>query len=139
MEHQEKAIYDCGNNLIFTRIKDEDVSDKTAGITDARTDHLHWYVPHYTPSIQQQGILSKQIQSKTPTEPRYIERFVFMKKINNQNLWNFELGSEESMNVPIGNIKGFQQRDRQDLHNLNNDTFFRLLVNSAQLITRTEN
>ena len=36
--------------------------DKAAGIADARIkiDHIHWYVPHYTPSIQQQGILFKQ-------------------------------------------------------------------------------
>ena len=39
--------------------------------------------------------------SKTPTELRYVERYVFMKQVNNQNTWNFELGSQESMNVPI--------------------------------------
>ena len=46
------------------------------------------------PSIQQQGILPKQVSSKTPTELRYVERSVFMKEINNQNLRNFELGSQ---------------------------------------------
>ena len=36
--------------------------DKAAGIADARikVDHIHWYVPHYTPSIQHQGILFEQ-------------------------------------------------------------------------------
>ena len=72
------------------------------------------YVPHYIPSIQQQGILSKQILSKTPTELMYVERSVFMKEVNNQNLWNFELGSQESMTFPIWIITGFQQRDEQD-------------------------
>ena len=78
-------------------------------MVDARIkiDHTHWYVPHYRPSIQQQGIISKQILSKTPTELRYIERSVFMKDVNNQNLWNFELGSQESMNVLIWIIIGF--------------------------------
>ena len=84
--------------------------DKAGGIADARnkTDHIHWYVPHYTPSIQQQSILSKQILSKLPAELRYVERSVFMKEVRNQNLGNFELGSQENLNVPIWIIIGFQ-------------------------------
>ena len=61
-----------------------------------------------------------------------------MKEVNKQNLWIFELGRQESMNVPICIIIGFQQRDRQDSQNLNNDTFCRLLVVSAQRIIGTE-
>ena len=72
------------------------------------------------------------------TELRYVERYVFMEEVNNQNLWNFELGSQESMNVPISIIVGFQQRDRQDSQNLKNDTFCRLPVVSAQCIIGTE-
>ena len=69
-EHQEKATYGLGYKLTLTRNKDEADIDKTAGIADARSkiDHIHWFVPHYTPSIQQQVILSKQILSKTPTD-----------------------------------------------------------------------
>ena len=89
--------------------------------------------------MTQQSNLSKQILSKTPTELRYVERSVFMKEVNNQNLWNFELGSHENMNVPILIIIGFQQRDRQDSQNLNNDIFCRLPVVSAQCIIGTEN
>ena len=96
------------------------------------------YVPHYTPSIQQQGILSKQILNKIPTELRYVEGSVFIKEVNNQNLWKFELGSDENMNVPIWIITGFQQRDRQDSQNSNNDSFCRLPVTSAQCIIGTE-
>ena len=64
---------------------------------------------------------------------------VFMKEVNNQNLWNFELGSQENMNVLIRIIIGFQQQDRQDSQNLKNDTFFRLPVVSAQCVIGTEN
>ena len=101
-EHQEKATYGLGYKLTQTRNKDNAVIDKAVGIADARIriDHIHWYT-HYTPSIQQQSTLSKEILSKTPTELRYVERSVFMKEVNNQNLWNFELGSHENMNVPI--------------------------------------
>ena len=133
-EHQEKATYGLGYKLSKTRNKDDAVIDKAGGFADARIriDHIHWYVPHYTPSIQQQSTFSKHILSKTPTELRYVERSVFMKEVNNQNLWNFELGSHENMNVTIWVIIGFQQQDKQDSQNLNNDTFRRLPVVSAQ-------
>ena len=139
-EHQEKATYGLGYKLTLTRNKDDAVIDKANATADSRIkiDHIHWYVPHYTPSIQQQSILSKQILSRTPTELRYNERPVFLKEVKNQNLWNFELGSHENMNVPIWIIIGFQQRDRQDSQNLNNDTFCRLPVVSAQCIIGTE-
>ena len=61
-----------------------------------------------------------------------------MKEVNNQNPWNFELGSQENMTVPIWIIIGFQQQDRQDSQNLNNDTFCRLPVISSQCIIGTE-
>ena len=52
-EHQEKATYGLGYKLTLTRNKDDAVIDKACGIADARIkiDHIHWYVPHYTPSI----------------------------------------------------------------------------------------
>ena len=139
-EGQEKPTYGLGYKLTLTRNKDEAVIDKVAGIAEARIkiDHIHLYVPHYTPSMSQQAIMSKQILNKTPTELRYVERPVFMKEVINQNLWNFELGSQENMNVPIWIIIGFQQQDRQDSQNLNNDTFCRLPVVSAQCVIGTE-
>ena len=86
----EKATYGLGYKLTLRRNKDCAVIDKAVGTADARVkiDHIHWYVPHYTPSIQQKSTLSKQILSKTPTELRYVERSVFMKEVNNQNVWN---------------------------------------------------
>ena len=97
-EHQEKATYGLGYKLTLTRNKHEAFINKVAGIAISRIkiDHIHWYVTHYTPSIQQQSILSKQILSNIPTELRYVERSVFMKEVNNQNLWIFELGSQEA-------------------------------------------
>ena len=137
---QEKSTYDLGYRLTLTRNKDNAVIDKAVGSADARIkiDHIHWYVPHYTLSIQQRSIFSNQFSSTTPTELRYVERSVFMKEVNNQNLCNFELGSHESINVPIWRVIGFQQRGRQDSQNLNNDTFCRLPVVSAQCIIGTE-
>ena len=99
---------------------------------------IEWYVLHYTPSMQQQSILSKQILNKTPTELRYLKRSVFMKEVNTQNFWTFQLGTQEGVNVPILISVAFQQNDRQHDQNLNNDTFVRLPVISAQVVIGTE-
>ena len=114
--------------------------DKTEGFADARNknDHIHWCITHYALSIPQQAALSQQILSKTHTELSYIERSVFMEEVYNQKLWNFEMGSQKSMNSPICKIKGFQQRDRQNSQNLKNDSFCRLPVTSAKCIIGTE-
>ena len=62
-ECQEKATYGLGYKLTLTRNKDEAVIDKAAGIAGARVkiDHIRWYVPHYTPSVSQQTLLSNQL------------------------------------------------------------------------------
>ena len=110
----KKATFGLGYKLTLTRNEDDAVLQKVVAIADSRIkiDHIYWYVPHYLPSIQQQDILSKRTLSKTPTEVRYIELSVFLKGVNNQNLWNFELGCQESMKVPIWINIGFQQGDR---------------------------
>ena len=97
-EHQEKTTYALGYKITLTGNEDDVVLDKTRGIADARIkiDHFPWYVPHYKPCIPQQRILPKHILSKTPTELRYFGRSVFMNKVKNQNLWNLELGSQET-------------------------------------------
>ena len=139
-EHKYKATYGLGYKLTLTRNKDDAVMVKAAGIADARSknDQIHWYLLHYIASIQQQGILFKKILSRTPTELRYVELSVFMTEINNQFLWFFELGSQESMNAPIWIIIGFQQKDREDSQNLNIDSFYRLPVTSCQCIIGIE-
>ena len=52
---QEKASYGLGYKLTLAKNKDEAVIDKTGGFADARNkiDHIHWYVPHFTPSVKQ--------------------------------------------------------------------------------------
>ena len=84
-EHQEKATYGLGYNLTLTRKKDDSALDNFVVIYDSRIkiDHIPWYVPHYTPFIQQQGILSKRIFRKTLTELRNTERPGSMKEVNN--------------------------------------------------------
>ena len=102
-ECHEKATYGLGYKLTLTRNRDDAVIDKAGRIADGRVRiyHNHCYVPHYAPSIEQQNILSSQILKKMPKELRYVERSLFFKGVKNQILWNFYLGSQENMNVPI--------------------------------------
>ena len=139
-EYQEKATYGLGYKLTLTRNSDSVVLNKGNAINNAKIkiNAIEWYVPHYTPSIQQQAILSKQILNKTPTQIQYPEKSVFMKEVNTQNVWTFELGTQEGINIPTWIFVAFQQNDRQHDQNLNNDTFVRLPVISAQVVIGTE-
>ena len=139
-EYQQKATYGLGYKLTLTRNTDNAVLNKTNAINNGKvkSNAIEWYVPHYTPSVQQQSILSKQILNKTPTQIQYPERSVFMKEVNTQNFWTFELGTQEGINIPTFIFVAFQQNDRQHDQNLNNDTFVRLPVISAQVVIGTE-
>ena len=139
-ERQEKATYGLGYKLKLTRISDNAVLNKTNATTigKIKINSIEWYVPHYTASLKDQGILMNQITDKIPTELRYVERSVFMKEVNTHNLWSFELGTQEGVKVPKWIIVGFQQKDRQHDQNLNNDAFYRPPVTSAQCIIGTE-
>ena len=139
-EYQDKGTYGLGYKLTLTRNTNNAVLNKDNAINNGRVkiNAIEWYLPHYTPSIQQQSILSKQILNKTPTQIQYPERSVFMKELNTQNFWTFELGTQEGINIPIWIFIGFQQNDRQHDQNLNNDTFVRLPVISAQVVIGTE-
>ena len=80
----------------------------------------------------------KQIVNKTPTELRYRERSVFMKEVDTQNFRTFELRTQEGVNIPVWIFVMLKQSDRELDLNLNNDTFYRLPVTSAQCIIGTE-
>ena len=83
-EYQDKGTYGLEYKLTLTRNTNNAVLNKDNAINLGRNKiiAIEWYVPHYTPSMQQQSILSKQIISKTPTEIKYPERSVFMKEVN---------------------------------------------------------
>ena len=139
-EYQEKGTYGLGYKLTMTRNSDNAVLNKGNAINlgKIKINALEWYVPHYTPSMQKQSILSDQILYKTPTQIQYPERSVFMKEVNTQNVWTFELGTQEGVSIPTWIFIAFQQNDRQHDQNLNNDTFVRLPVISAQVVIGTE-
>ena len=114
------------------------IKDKAVGNGRSKINSLDWYVPQYSPNLEEYNKLMNQIKKNTPTLFHYPEKSVFMKQVNTQNLWTFELGTQEGVNVPIWIIVGFQQSGRQNDQNINNDTFYRPLVTSAQCIIGTE-
>ena len=103
-----------------------------------KINSLDWYVPHYSPNLEEYNKLMNQIKKNSPTLRHYPERSVFMKEVKTQNLWTFDLGTQESSIVPIWIFVALHQNDRQNDQNLNNDTFYRPLVTSAQCIIGTE-
>ena len=139
-EHQEKSTFGLGYRLTLTRNSDNVVLniDNATAIGKIKINSIDWYVPDYTASLKEQGVLMTQITDKIPTELRYVERSVFMKEVITQNLWSFELGTQEGVNVPIWINVGFQQSDRQHDQNLINDTFYSPPVTSTQCIIGTE-
>ena len=139
-EHQEKGTYGLGYKLTLTRNIDNAVLNKDNAVANGRVkiNSLDWYVPHYSPNLEEYNKLMTQIKKNSPTLLHYPERPVFMKEVNTQNLWTFELGTQEGINVPIWIFVAFQQNDRQNDQNLNNDTFDRPQITSTQCIIGTE-
>ena len=76
---QLKGTYGLGYLLTITRNIDSAVLNKDNAINKAKDkiNRFHWYVPHYTPSIAQQAILFKQIQSRTTRELKYPKKTFF--------------------------------------------------------------
>ena len=140
-KYQEKPTYGLGYEFTLTRNTDNSVSDEDDATVfgKIKINAIEWYIPHYTPSfVSDQALLSNKTFSKTPTGLRYVERSVFIKEVNTQKFWSFELGTQEGINIPIWIIIGFQQQDGQDSQNLNNDAFYRPPVTSTQCIIGTE-
>ena len=69
-EHQEKATYGLGYKLTLTRNTDNAVlnKDNATILGKVKINANERYVPHYTPSMSQQAVLSNQIVNKIPTE-----------------------------------------------------------------------
>ena len=123
-ENQDKGTYGLGYKLTLTRNTDNAVLNKSNAINNGKIkfNAIEWYVPHCTPSMQKQSLFSKQLINKTPTQIQYPERSVFMREVNTQFFWTFELGTQEGINIPTWVFVAFQQNDRQHDQNLNNDS-----------------
>ena len=139
-EHQETATCGFDLKLTLTRSTDDAVLNKDNAVNNAKIKNnaLECYVKYYTPSLEEYKKIMIKITKTTPIQLHYPETSVLMKKVNTQVFWTFELGVQEGINVSIWIYVVFQQPDRQHGQNLNNDTFYRMPVISAQCIIETE-
>ena len=68
-EHQEEATYGIGFELTLTRSVDNSAVSNEGNqtiVAKIKNTAIEWHVPHYTASIPQQAMLSKQSSSNTP-------------------------------------------------------------------------
>ena len=139
-EYQQTGTFGLSYRLTLTRNTDNALLNKDNATNNAKIviNGIEWFIPHYIPSLEEYNKLQIQLKQKTPKNLYYPERSVFMKEVNTQNFWTFELGTQEGVNVPIWIYVVFQQHDRQHDQTLNNDTFYRMPVSSAQCIIGTE-
>ena len=129
---QEKITYGLGYSLHLKRNNNNDPIIRTAGTDAAKIiiKDIGWYIPHYTPSLENQQIVMDQLLDKSPTELYYLERSVFRKDVNTNNNWTFELGNSGE-STPIWIIVGFQARNKSDSQTHNNAIFDRLNISNA--------
>ena len=139
-QHQKTAFYGLGYKLTLIRNTDNAVLNKnnTTPLGKVEIDSIEWHVPQYTPGFKEFNKLMNWIKDRTPRNLHYPERSIFMKEVITQNLWTFELGTQEVTNVPIWVFVIFKQSDREHDQNLNNDTFYKIPVTSAQCFIETD-
>ena len=111
-EHEEKAIFGLGYKLILATNSDSAVLSKDNAIINAtiKIKSFEWHVPQYTPSLNEQALISNQTLSKTPVELQYIERSVFMDEVKYQKKRKFQIGTQEGVKVSIFLINGFNNK-----------------------------
>ena len=129
---QEKIIYGLGYTLTLKRNTNNDPIIRDNGVDAAKTNikDISWYIPHYTPSMENQQLVMDQILDKDPTEIFYTERTVFRKDGNTNNNWTFKLGNSGE-STPTFVIVGFQARNKIDSQTHDNARFDRLPVSNA--------
>ena len=129
---QEKITYGLGYSLTLKRNNNNDPIIRDNGVDAAKINikDISWYIPHYTPSMENQQLVMDQILDKDPTEIYYMERIVIRKDVNTNNNWTFELGSNGE-STPSFIIVGFQARNKIDLQTHDNAIFDRLPISNA--------
>ena len=82
-EYQEKALFGLRYKLTLTRINNRAILNKVPAINEGNDviTRIDWFVPHYTPSMEHQAVISQQIINETAPEIRYVKRTVFMNDV----------------------------------------------------------
>ena len=91
---------------------------------------IDWYIPHFTPSLENQQFVMDQLLNKDPTQLYYMELIVFIKDVNTNNYWTFDLGNSGE-STPLFVIVGFQDRIKLDSQTHDNAIFDRFPISNA--------
>ena len=93
-DYQEKLLSDSVTNYHLQKNTDNGIlkKDNAANIGIFKTKALEWCVPHYSPSVSNQDILSKQTLNETPTELQYVEN-CFYERSEYSNFLDFWIGN----------------------------------------------
>ena len=111
--HQDKITYGLGYILKLRTADHANAIFRTiADVAKLTINDISLYVSHYTPSVENQTLVTNVVLNKEPITMGYVERKVFTKQVNTNSSWNFELGVEAGMQLPIYVIVGFQSADR---------------------------
>ena len=67
---QEKVTYGLGYNLTLKRNNNNDPNMRNNGVDAAKIviKDIGWYIPHFTPSLENQQVMMDQLLNKDPTE-----------------------------------------------------------------------
>ena len=81
---QHKVTYGLGYKLTLKRNINNDCIIRNNGVDEAKIiiKDISWYIPHFTPSLDNQQVVLDQLLNKEPTELFYVERSVFRKDVN---------------------------------------------------------
>ena len=99
-ENHDNCSFGLGYKLTLQRYNDIHVSSHPPQANDSANLALaggidiegpSWYVPLFTPSVKNQKLMLRHIESKTPTELTSIKRSSQMKDVATENKWTFEL------------------------------------------------
>ena len=128
-----------GFTLISKRNNINDPIIRTAGVDAAKVviKYIGWYIPHFTPSLENQHFVMDQLLNKDPTELFYTERVVFRKDVNTNNSWTFNL-RKSGESKPNFVIVEFQARNKIDSQTLDKTIFDRLPISNAGCKIRSE-
>ena len=108
---QEKVTYGLGYTLTSKQKNNNDPIVRTTGVDAAKlvVKDNGWYIPQYTPSLENQQNMMDQLLNKDPTGLYYMERIVSRNDVNTNNNWIFDLGNSGE-STPTFVIVDFQAK-----------------------------
>ena len=122
---QDKITYGLGYEItLFRNHNDNVIYRTTADEAKISIIELSILVPHYTPSEPSQLFISDLMLKKEPINQYYVERSSYSKPVTTNSNFQFVLGVESSIEIPIYIIIGFQSAERSGPNQLQNNAIF---------------